>query len=288
MLAPKGVGGVDGTAGRSALEYGSLCPQEGKPNKVVKEVVNPITGKVINMHRNSTGESRPEGIRKIEHVPTQNKGPVEGSKRSFPWVVSTQTGYNNPVQYEDPPEQGKRPSHPVFADGVIAIEHKKCFPEHANAKTAIVPPVLCKAPKDSWGGWSRGGCPGRRRQDGPWDSMQPKSGDDDAQLAEFRFSDARTKRFPEMKYAPTFHLTRWHLDPEAHVDLRKQTRVHLNDPVPTQAGAQLPECLYDAAAGKPSGLPAEGAGLSFYDRVRDADDEAGAKWAFRTAPFTAR
>merc|ERR1712048_1475368 len=163
-------------------------------------------------HRPQSAEEKPRALKHIDFVPQPSKAPQGGSKRCYDWVYRP-TGWENPVQYEEPPEPGKRPSHPVCSDGVVGLEHKKWFPEVLFAKTGIIPPGLCKAPHGSWGGWGKGGTPGRRRQDGPWDSVQPKSGTHDPAQTEFRFCDARTKAFPEMKYEDTWHLTRWHVDP---------------------------------------------------------------------------
>jgi len=255
------------------LENGSLLAQGPCAlfaRRMRKVAYNPQTGQPINLHRPSSGQERQEGVKLIKQELQPPKD--RPSKRFFDWVHRP-TGPDNPYQYEepaDPPAGVKRPEIGFAGYG---------------AETGVFPPALCKAPlcRSEFGGWDRdSGAPGRRIQDGPWDSMQPPDGSSDCAEAVFLFSDARTKRFPEMKYQPTFHLTTWHLDAKKDVDPRYQPKVHLNDPIVTKAGANPPGARKYPSAGRHSGIAAEGAALSFYDRVRD-DDEARGR-----APHTAR
>jgi len=268
----------------SKMDYGSMCPTEVLPEKRLrKEAKNPQTGKVIDLQRPSSGKPPRPSMARVDYIPLPQKDPRHGAKRCFDYVYKP-TGLENTVQYEEPVEPGKRPSHPVCADGIVALEHKRGYPEIQNAKTSIPPPKLCKPPHGSWGGWAGGGAPGRRRQDGPWDSVQPKSGSDDIDQAEFRFCDARTRRFPEMKYNSTFHITAWHLDPERDIDEQKHLKVHLNDAVPIKNGARRYGAEVQSAAGRPSGMPVEGAALSFYDKVREHDELVAHAKAARALP----
>merc|ERR1712146_599050 len=92
--------------------------------------------------------------------------------------------------------------------------------------TGVPPKTWCKQPPAAqWGGWSDGGAPGRRRQDGPWDSMAPGA---DGKRAD-QFGDARTRRFPEIKYHDTSHLTKWHMHADA-LDLHYPKQIHMNRP----------------------------------------------------------
>jgi len=202
---------------------------------------------------------------KIQFTPQPQRGIFDTSKKCFEFRHRP-TGYDNPVQWEEPAMPGVRPSHPVSARGAVALEHKRSFPEKQHQETGIPPPHMCKAPvANEWGGWAESGAPGRRPLLGPWDSLEPEV---EGAPSEFRFCDARTKRFPEMKYHDTLHLTRWHLDPYKDVDSPGGHKLHFNMPTdgiiaatpkdsaplsarwPKAAPARLP------AAGRPSGIQA--------------------------------
>eukprot|EP00434_Breviolum_minutum_P004887 symbB.v1.2.004312.t1/scaffold188.1/size279614/1 len=113
-----------------------------------------------------------EGIKKIESIPLKQRAIHDTSKRCFPWARSQATGYENPVQWEEEPVPGKRPSHPVSANGPVGVEHRRCFPEKL-LPSGIPPPALCKPPFGSeWGGWAMNGAPGRGPLQQPWDSLK--------------------------------------------------------------------------------------------------------------------
>mgnify|MGYP002803424180 CR=1 FL=1 len=203
-----------------------------------------------------------EGIKKIESIPLKQRAIHDTSKRCFPWARSQATGYENPVQWEEEPVPGKRPSHPVSANGPVGVEHRRCFPEKL-LPSGIPPPALCKPPFGSeWGGWAMNGAPGRGPLQQPWDSLKGPN-----EEREERFCDARPKRFPEMMYEDTFHRTHWHLDARNHVDQASAKRVHLNMP-------KVGQHLAIPAAGKASNMPVEGAALDWYERVRGKELQA--------------
>ncbi|CAK9055946.1 Uncharacterized protein (Fragment), partial [Durusdinium trenchii] len=202
-----------------------------------------------------------EGIARIDHIPMKQRALHDTSKRCFPWARSQLTGYENPVQWEEEPIPGQRPSHPVSANGPVGVEHRRCFPEK-QLPSGIPPPALCKPPFGSeWGGWALNGAPGRGPLQQPWDSLRGAN-----EEREERFCDARTKRFPEMKYEDTFHRTKWHLDAKDHVDPANAKRIHVNVP---KVGLATP------AAGKASNMPVEGAAMDWYERVRGKETSQG-------------
>eukprot|EP00927_Polykrikos_kofoidii_P029747 TRINITY_DN25668_c0_g1_i1.p1 TRINITY_DN25668_c0_g1~~TRINITY_DN25668_c0_g1_i1.p1 ORF type:complete len:326 (-),score=26.98 TRINITY_DN25668_c0_g1_i1:297-1274(-) len=269
---------------------GDLCPAEEVSlscRRSRQEGRDPETARVINMHRPSSSKRRPESKRIIDFIPTKGKHPEDGSKRCFDDAI-TLTGYENPIQYDAPTVPGLRPTHPVTANGVVSLDRRRIFPGIQNAPTGIPPQTLCKLPSGSqWGGWGRNGAPGRLTQFGPWDSMRPSEGSDDVQTAQSIFSDARKKSFPAHRDVPTFDLTTWHVDARNDVDRRRQLQIHLNEThcnrAQTATLSELASASSAPSAGKPSGLPVEGARLHFYDNVRAAELAFTA-----TAPQTAR
>eukprot|EP00928_Gymnodinium_smaydae_P027339 TRINITY_DN21177_c0_g4_i2.p1 TRINITY_DN21177_c0_g4~~TRINITY_DN21177_c0_g4_i2.p1 ORF type:complete len:175 (+),score=15.60 TRINITY_DN21177_c0_g4_i2:110-634(+) len=142
------------------------------PLESAAAVAVPTTGMLAQIGSAPKTERR-EGIKRIDFVPKKQKSIWEGCKRSFEWTHHP-TAWNNPLTYEDPPVPGRRPTHPVAPDGVAATEQKRTFPEISNVPTGIIPQSLCKAPQGcQWGGWGGSdGAPGRRKLDGPWDSMR--------------------------------------------------------------------------------------------------------------------
>eukprot|EP00929_Paragymnodinium_shiwhaense_P102858 TRINITY_DN6607_c0_g1_i1.p1 TRINITY_DN6607_c0_g1~~TRINITY_DN6607_c0_g1_i1.p1 ORF type:complete len:311 (+),score=25.91 TRINITY_DN6607_c0_g1_i1:115-1047(+) len=216
---------------RGALRYGDLHPLSEDPHK--RTIRPEMLGAALKGEagRPSFLAARPCGLRQVPHDPR----PIPPSaKRCFDWAYQA-TGLENPRQYMElagPGEKGR---------------------QHASqAATGIIPPKLCQAPIGmNWGGWGRKGDPGRRRQDKPWDSIQPQDGGDEPDKAEIRFGDSRTKRFPEMTYTSTLSLTRWHLDSTVSSEPR---RIHLGTAVATQAGATPRGQAMMAPAGKASGL----------------------------------
>lgn len=262
---------------RSSLATGSVYCTEAPADRRLKRSVYDGEGKVISCQRpTSESRPRPQGIRQVAHVPSSQKGPLDGSKRCFDWTQRP-TGFENPEQWEEPPGTTMRPSHPVCQNGVVALDHRRGFAALQYQETGIPPPKMCKAPHGSeWGGWARNGAPGRQPLQGPWDSLEAKSGGVEA---ESRFCDARTRRFPEMKDSDTRHLTRWHFDAQRDVDPRSSKKQHLNSPaIPgpgngssrTMLGVGMATVRH-AAAGRPSGCAVEGTALPWYERLRGAE-----------------
>lgn len=109
-------------------------PEEAQVTRRLKRPVLGPDGKVINAQAPSNGNYRPQGLRAIHMVPEPQKHPQAGFKRQFAWIHRP-TAWDNPVTYEDPPEPGKRPSHPVCANGPVAVDGKRMFPERAPTAT---------------------------------------------------------------------------------------------------------------------------------------------------------
>jgi hypothetical protein len=242
---------------------------EAQVQRRLRKTVFRPDGEAIDLSKPSSMPSRQEGIKRIEQVIEVRKHEKGGSKRCFPWTHRP-TAWENPVTYEDPPNIGTRPSHPTCSNGVVAKEHKRYFPEKAPA-TAIPPANMSKAPiGNEWGGWARNGAPGREVMDGPW-QVEPRDRElAEGEEAEFRVSDARVKRFPEMKYNDTTWLTTWHTHSRDDVEPRRQTKYHLNVPIES-CSPTCEDAVFLPAAGKTINLPAEGTKLDFYDRVRLMD-----------------
>lgn len=104
--------------------------EEAQENRRLKRPVIGPDGKAINAQKVSDGTARPEGLRAINMIPAPQKHPQAGFKRQFAWIHRP-TAWDNPVTFEDPPEPGKRPSHPVCANGPVALDRKRFFPEKA-------------------------------------------------------------------------------------------------------------------------------------------------------------
>lgn len=246
----------------------AVYPTEDLSARRLKRVVPPP----------KSSNDRGEGIKKINMVPAKQRGIYDASKRCFSWARSQPTGYENPVSFEEEPIPGMRPSHPVAANGPVGTEHRRSFPEKQHCPTAIPPPALCKPPSgNEWGGWAVGGAPGRGPMQQPWDSLLG-SGQD----AEERFCDARTKRFPEMKYQDTSHHIRWHLDAKEHIDPINAKRIHRNAPTVATASSPAGQRLaFQRASGRPSRMPVEGAALDWYDKVRVRELQEAGPWSAR-------
>jgi len=160
--------------------------------------------------------------------------------------VRRPTAFDNPVTYEGPLVPGERPPHPVCNDGVVALDRKRAFPELAYKATSL---VMGKRPEEhnTYLNMSSGG--------GSW---VPTEAQDVAGLGEMdciRISDARRKKFPEMTYTDTLHLTTWHwgkgdLD---HLPQPKQVRVADPSTIPEAVKWSVPEAAVPYA-GKPQGV----------------------------------
>lgn len=271
-------------ATKDSLTMGSMIVPEISYRREKKTVID-SDGQVIDCQRPSSGRLRSSGLKRIDFVPAAQKGPLDGSKRCYDWIYRPgETGYQNPMQYEEPPVLGKRPSHPVPAIGLVELGHKRSFPKQQYPETGLPPPRMNKAPNSAeWGGWAKGGAPGRKPQVKPWEVA-----DDDPTADSFRVCDARLKRYPENTHATTDLLT-WHWDPKHDVDTALQKRVHLNQPL--QPVAERPDAVHygtnvlpralartdlDLVAGPPAGKPSmvnvEGSRLGAYDRMRAVEN----------------
>lgn len=251
---------------RSILEYGSLLVPEADLDRRLRKAIFDDQGQAVSSQMPSPGNTRPCGIRMIEPINSHTKGPQDGAKRTFDFAYSRQTGHHNPMQYEDPAQPGVRPSHPVCAVGVVSQGHRRCYPDREYVETAIPPLKMGKAPHGaSWGGWAKGGAPGRQPLVQPWEVAAESPKDDT-----FRVSDARRMKYPEMGYNYTGHLTSWHTDPQKDAEPAFRKKVHHSQAM-SSAGSQV---LRQPMAGKPSGIPVEGAALPFYDIVRAVEQEA--------------
>jgi len=245
-----------------------------KHRRLKKPVVG-ADGQPITVQGPSSARLKPEGIRRIEPEPTPQKHWLSGSKRCFAWKSELPTLFNNPVTYDEPVEPGTRPSHPVCAIGVVprGKEHKRAFPEKAYTITSIPPARMNKAPTgNEWGGWGRRGEPGRKVMDGPW-QVEPRERElKEGEEAEFRVSDARVRLFPGQKNYDTAWLTNWHFDSRHHVDEVKKKKFSLGEPL-ASCSTSREQAVHRPAAGKASMLISEGTALSYYDRVRAADED---------------
>lgn len=267
----------------SSIAMGSMTVPEIAYRREKKSVIDG-DGQVIDCQRPSSGRIRPQGLRNIEFVPAPQKNILDSRRRCYDWIYRPgETGYQNPMQYEEPPELGKRPSHPVPAIGLVELGHKRSFPEKQYTQTGLPPPRMNKAPNSAeWGGWAKGGAPGRKPQVKPWEVADDEGADG------FRVCDARLKRYPEMKHTTT-DLLYWHWDPQHDVDPASQKRVHINDPMHPVAEQQdaarqgthvLPRSLARTgldlvagpAAGQPSMVNVEGSRLGAYDRLRAVEE----------------
>jgi len=243
---------------------GALYAIEAIPSRRLKKAVVNDEGEVIGSNP-SRGCARPEGLRKIDFVPKSQRAPWDQLKRAYAFTTRP-TGYENPDQWEEVHVTGARPSHPVSAQGPVSLDTKKIFPER-EMPTGVPPVDLCKPPAGAeWGGWGANGAPGRAAMQQPWDSLKGAT-----EEAEARFSDARTKRFPHMKYHDTLHLTRWHADPVADIDDIVQKRIHMNRGTSSTAVSTAGQRIVHPAAGILSNLPVEGSRLPWYEKVRNEE-----------------
>lgn len=271
--------------GKSHMHTGSVYALEDMSSRRLRGAVYDVQGKVLHTERLSSPDRRGKGIRTCDFIPLPRRQLEHIAKRTFEHTHRP-TGYENPDQWEEPPVPGVRPSHPVSATGVVALERRRIFPERQHRPTGIPPPELSEAPHGSeWGGWARDGAPGRRPLQTPWDSLRPRPGAAE-DTAEYRFSDARARRYPDLMYRPTAHLTSWHTHPQQDIDPVKMARVHLNTPTADTATAAAASETFRRnkallpAAGKPSNLPNEGSAMPWYERIREAE--------LRAVPLTAR
>lgn len=253
-----------GCAGRSLREVQDVGSRR------LKKAVYDREGKVVDCQAQSSGIDRPQGIRQVDEMPVPQKHPYEGSKRCFAWKHKP-TAWDNPMVFEEPTEPGKRPTHPVCSYGPVSKDRMRAFPDKAYPATGIPPPKMNRQPVgNEWGGWAKGGAPGRKPADGPW-QVVPRGADENAE-ADFRVSDARVKRFPEMKYDDTLHLTAWHYDPKHDIDPVKISQISKLDPRGRKEDFgnrhHDRDMLWGPPAGVPSGISVEGTPLESYDRIR--------------------
>lgn len=255
--------------------------QEAQWQRRLKRPVKGADGKVITNQKTSISFERPR-LHHVEYTPAEQKHPLAGSKRQFAWIHRP-TAWQNPDTYEEPVEPGKRPSHPVSSNGVVATERKRCFPEKTVA-TGIPPAHMSKAPTgNSWGGWARCGAPGRGYMTSPWE-VEPRDRElKDGEEAEFRVSDARIRRIPDMGCSDTSWLTTWHCDLQHDGEPPKQNKYSLGMPIKAYSST-TEEIVCTTAAGKSSNLQAEGCRLSYYDQVRMMDEAR----SMTPMPLTAR
>jgi len=223
--------------------------QEAALRKRLKRPVIAADGRPFDAQRPSVvSENRPRIIH-LDNLPLPQKHPQAGFKRQFAWSHKP-TAWNNPVTWEDPPEPGKRPSHPVSSSGAVATDRKRVFPEKA-VPTGIPPPHMSKAPNgNAWGGWARCGAPGRAAMDGLWEVEPHDSHLEGAEEAEFRVSDARIKMQPGMKSQDTSWLTRWHWDARNDIDPPKQNKYRDGSPIAFCTNTRE-ENVFRPPAGKP-------------------------------------
>lgn len=146
-------------------------------------------------------------------LPAPQKNFCGGSKRHYAWLHRP-TAWDNPVTYEDPPELGKRPSHPVCANGVVATDRKRSFPERALVDNCGELLVL-----------------------------------DDGPEAEARGSEAGMKPRCQIKYPDTSWLLRWHWNPQ-DAEPPKPRKFSLNVPIAACSSTRA-ETVYQLPAGKP-------------------------------------
>jgi len=185
--------------------------------------------------------ARVSSIKHCDYKPEPVKDTRHGAKRQFSWIHRP-TAWNNPVTYEEPCEPGERAPHPISAAGLVATDRKRVYPEK-NIVTGVPPP------------------------------HDPSK--EEVEDQEFRnFVGGCVKRVPEMSN-DTSWLTEWHWDSRHDVVPPKQNKYSLGFPIEscTYTHEQM---VHSQAAGKHSGLQAEGSGLSWYDKVRKMDEAAKA------------
>lgn len=118
--------------------------EKSQGSRRLKKMVLGPDGKKLDAQSTSDGwpKGRQSSIRHIPYTPTPQKHPRDGSTRQYSWSHRP-TAWNNPVTYEDPPEPGKRPTHPVCSVGLVATDRKRCYPEKPAEMGFILmdPPV---------------------------------------------------------------------------------------------------------------------------------------------------
>jgi len=244
----------------SGVSEDILAQEEAQARRRLKKPVMSADGKVIDAQRPSANRGRPSGIRHLDHMPAPQKHPNDGSKRQYAWIHKP-TAWDNPVTYEEPPEPGKRPSHPVCVVGPVCTERKRAFPEKAAA-----------VGRACW-----------QQQQAVTEVEPPNRELEEGEEAEFRVSDAHVKTIPKLKCNENAWLTQWHWDSRHDIDPPKRNKYMFG--MPDEAcTSTCDRSVYRVAAGKASLVRAEGCGLSFYDKVRMMDEARG----MTPAPLTAR
>jgi len=196
--------------GRGHFAVGSGFKDEAGPQRRSRKTVCTADGKVMDCQRPSSSKPRRPHVQPIDFIPIPQKNPLDSSKRCFD-TGRHPTGYENPDTWEDPGGPGVRPSHPVSPVGVVALDHRRPFPEQQFRETDLARYSEAPVARSQWGGWARSGAPGRGPMRGPWDSLRPDPGSTEAKC---RFSDACKKPFPDTSYEDTRHMTDWHWDTE--------------------------------------------------------------------------
>lgn len=230
--------------------------EEAQVGRRLKKPIISADGKIIDAQRCTTNCGRPSGLRHIDSSPAPQKHPHAGSKRQFSWIHRP-TAWNNPVTYEDPPEPGKRPSHPVCANGPVALDRMRSFPEKMKAT----------------GQWQN-----------QWQTVDcgsvPEEGEEKLPV-----SDAPAKK--SENYNDTRWLTNWHWHSRQDVDPPKVNKYSLGVPIESCKSARA-ESVRRSAAGKTSNLQAEGCSLAYYEQVRRMDEARAMTPSRAMTPLSAR
>jgi len=213
-------------------------------------------------HNTKRLASKAKGVRALDHLPKPQKN--ETSKRCYEWIHRP-SGYENPVQYDEPCVPGVRPSHPISSGGVPETGHKR-IPDMQKAypATGIPAPYLSEPDAGKWGGWGPSGEPGRRRLDRPWE-IKDKSYDGEGESCKLVVGDMSKKKFSDQRYQNTSALTSWHFDPENDMDKILIRKIHHCEATAPDGSGRLPHV---APAGKATGACAEGSCMQWYDTVR--------------------
>jgi hypothetical protein len=186
--------------------------EEAYENRRMKRPVIGTDGAPISVQTPSATNQKPPGLRQVDKTPTPQKAFSGGSKRTFPWSYRP-TAWDNPITYEEPPEPGKRASHPVCANGIVATDRRRSFPEQMHQRNPL---------------------------------LQGDNLDEEAQI---HISDAAL-RLQQMKYPDTSRLTRWHYDPKYDIDPPKPHKFSMG--VPNRAYTLTrEETVWANPAGKP-------------------------------------
>lgn len=112
--------------------------EKAQENRRLKRIVVGPDGKPMDAQKASDPRGgKQSSIRHIPYTPTPQKHCHDGSKRQYSWIHRP-TAWENPVSYEDPPEPGKRPTHPVCSVGLVATDRKRCYPEKSSEMGLIL------------------------------------------------------------------------------------------------------------------------------------------------------